>query len=66
VAADLDGPCQIPGQDARGRLADVIGTYQPLVAQAFQQGARVVVLPENAAWATTGSDRTMWLGTLPA
>jgi len=64
VAADLDAAGQIPGQDARGRLTQVIGTYQPLVAQAFAQGARLVVIPENAAWAATGGDKTTWLDTL--
>jgi len=64
VAADLDAAGQTPGQDARGRLAQVTGAYQPLVAQAFAEGARVIVLPENAAWATTGADKTTWLDTL--
>ena len=64
VAADRDAASQAPGQDARGRLPQVTGAYQLLVAQAFAQGARVVVLPENAAWATTGADRTTWLDTL--
>jgi len=63
VAADLDasGP---PGQEARGRLAQVIAAYDPLLTRAFAQGARVVVLPENAAWASVEGDRTEWLGTL--
>jgi predicted amidohydrolase len=63
VAADLDTPGP-PGQEARGRLAEVIGAYDPLLMSAFEQRARLVVLPENAAWASTDDDRTAWLGTL--
>jgi predicted amidohydrolase len=63
VAADLDaaGP---PGQEVRGRLAEVIRAYDPLLTSAFAQDARLVVLPENAAWASADGDRTAWLDTL--
>ncbi len=64
VATDLDVASQTPGQDARGRLAQVIDAYEPLVGRAMERGARVVVLPENAAWAVADGERAAWLDTL--
>jgi predicted amidohydrolase len=51
------------GADDRKDIAGMIDTYGPLVEQAAGQGARLVVLPEIAAWVTE-SNRPTWIAAL--
>lgn len=67
VATDVDPVgCQdaLPGQQARGHLAEVIAAYDPLVRQALGSGAGLVVLPESAAWASNSGEREEWVDVL--